>query len=360
MVPAESVTDISPAALPHREPLTYAFGGPVCTATVKQYPRDFVVVERLPFEADGEGHHWLVEIEKTDLNTLDMLDAVARRFNVARKSMGYSGLKDRFAVTRQFITLPSGTITQQALESAADEHWKVIGVSAHRRKLRVGSHRQNAFEITLRQVPQEETVRDALEQRLKNIKGTGVPNYFGPQRFGNDGSNLRKARQMFEQQRKLPRQQHRFAVSAARSWLFNAVLERRVQLNNWNALVQGEAVNLDGSSSWFAHSRLGPADAVRFFEFDLHPSGPMWGAGESPATDLALQIESDAIEAFDSFTQGLAQLGLKQERRALRQHVRDLTWMFENDTLTLRFALNKGGFATSVLRELVSGDGLML
>ncbi len=352
---ASEPTDVSRA-----EPLTYAHGGPICSAAFKQHPRDFVVIERLPFEADAEGHHWLVEIEKTDLNTLDMLDALSKRFNFARKNIGYSGLKDRFAITRQFVTIPRDAVSEDELNNADESSWKVLSVNAHRRKLRVGSHRQNAFEITLRELPQELPVCEALERRLEEIKVCGVPNYFGPQRFGHDGGNLRKARQMFEEQRKLPRQQHRFAVSAARSSIFNAVLAHRVESGSWNQLVEGEAVNLDGSSSWFSHTKLGTDDAERFAAFDLHPSGPMWGAGEPPVTAVALQIENEVIQAHESFASGLAKLGLKQERRALRQRVRDLEWTLDNGTLSLSFALNKGSFATSVLRELVSSEGLRL
>ncbi len=338
----------------------FAFGGPVCEAKFKQFPHDFVVIERLPFAADGEGPHWLVEIEKTDMNTLDLLDALSRHLKIPRRSVGYSGLKDRFAMTRQFVTVPANNLPEDTVRESADTHWKVIGVTAHRRKLRVGSHRQNAFEITLRDIPDDDKIRKDLELKLDQIDRTGAPNYFGPQRFGNDGANLRKATQFFDGTRKLPRQQHRFAVSAARSFVYNAVVARRVKDGTWNTLLDGEAVSLDGNSSWFDYAKLDDNFQTRLDEFDIHPSGPMWGTGKSPATGEARRVELDAIASLELYTKGLEQLGLKQERRALRQRVSDLTWNFEDDTLTLGFALNKGCFATSVLRELVSCPELLL
>ncbi|MFK8030564.1 MAG: tRNA pseudouridine(13) synthase TruD [Gammaproteobacteria bacterium] len=346
---------------PSCKALPFAFGGPVCTAVLKRDPADFIVIEHLPFEADGEGPHWLLELEKTDLNTLDMLDAVSRSLKVSRKAIGYSGLKDRFAITRQFVTLPAQGLAQEDLAAASGEGWKVLGVRAHRRKLRVGSHRENGFEITLQDVSGDVLTREALERRLTRIGLQGVPNYFGPQRFGHDGANLRKAGQLFTQSRKLPRQQHRFAVSAARSFVFNTVVARRVELGNWNQLVPGEAVNLHGSSSWFGYDRLKETDQARFDALDLHPSGPMWGLGELASADEVRRIELEAVASFDVMTKGLEGLGLKQERRALRLPVSKLEWSFNDaSSLTLRFRLPKGGFATSVLRELVTADGLLL
>ena len=340
--------------------LPYAFGGPACAATFKEQPNDFIVSERLPFEADGEGPHWLVQIEKTDLNTLDMLDALARRFKISRRNIGYSGLKDRFAVTRQFVTVPANDVSVQELEGAYDTHWKVLEVSAHRRKLRVGSHRRNAFSITLGNISQSDNVRDALVQRLENIACNGAPNYFGPQRFGNDGANLRKARQLFEGTRKLPRQQHRFAVSAARSFVFNAVLACRVEDGSWNRLIEGEAVSLDGSSSWFDYARLDENTETRLAQFDIHPSGPLWGSGVPPVSSEAADLEKAAVGPLTLFTNGLEELGLKHERRALRQRVSEFKWTFDETDLVLEFTLAKGGFATSVLRELVAHPALDL
>lgn len=333
--------------------LPYAFGGPVCAAHFKHEPEDFRVSERLPFSADGEGPHWLLRVEKRDTNTLDMLDELARTLNVQRKAVGYSGLKDRFAITTQYVTVPAASVSAERALGAAGSDWRVGEATAHRRKLRVGSHRHNAFDITLRDIPQREDCRVALTARLEQLKRYGMPNYFGPQRFGRDGANVRKARQLFDGTRKLPRQQHRFAVSAARSSLFNRVLGARLQDQTWNTLLKGEAVALQGSGSWFAYERLTDSDVARVDAFDLHPSGPLWGAGTPAPTDDALHTELHALEGQAAFMQALEALGLKHERRALRQPLGELTWQFQNDTLSLQFVLAKGSFATSAVRELV-------
>ncbi len=340
--------------------MPFAFGGPVCSAAFKQNPEDFVVIERLPFTADGDGSHWLIEVEKTDMNTLDLLDAMSRCLKVPRRAAGYSGLKDRYATTRQYVTLPVSTLSLEDVLEAGGDTWRVIGAEAHRRKLRVGSHRQNAFEITLRDIPADDSVRELLAQRLEQTGREGVPNYFGPQRFGIDGTNLRKATQLFGASRKLPRQQHRFAVSAARALVFNTVLAQRVGENTWRVLIDGEAVCLDGSSSWFDYAKLGDNFQSRLGDFDVHPSGPMWGAGALPVTGEALRVELAAVTPFGSYTKGLEELGLKHDRRALRQRVHGLSWEFGENTLRLSFALNKGGFATSVLREVVAHRELVL
>ena len=332
----------------------FAFGEPATAAGFKTQPDDFRVAELLPFEPEGDGPHFLFEIEKRDVNTLDAVSQVANTLGVSRRQIGYSGLKDRFAVTRQWLSVPADGVDAARLEHMSTAQWHVRQVARHRRKLRVASHRHNRFEITLRQVANTGQQRDEVDNRLDTISRLGVPNYFGPQRFGNDGANLRRALALFEKRQRRGRTQERFAVAAARAFLFNLIVSTRVADASWNRLIDGDAVMLNGSNSWFPVDRLGAGDEQRVLDQDLHPSGAMWGCGERITTGEAGAIEARAAEAVDQLAAGLEQRGLKQERRALRLSVRDLSWQWQDRNVQLVFVLTKGGFATAVLRELVS------
>jgi tRNA pseudouridine13 synthase len=196
--------------------------------------------------------------------------------------------------------------------------------------------------------------RAALGERLGTLEQRGVPDYFGPQRFGRDGANLARAR-AWADSGVAPRDRSArgFALSAARSALFNAVLAERVRRGTWDRLLPGEAVMLDGRRSFF---RAGDVDATlvaRCTTMDVHPSGPLWGRGVSPAEGEALAIESAVTATEPALCALLAAEGLEQERHALRLPVRGLRWSLDGDVLSLEFELPRGAFATAVLHEIV-------
>jgi tRNA pseudouridine13 synthase len=141
-------------------------------------------------------------------------------------------------------------------------------------------------------------------------------------------------------------------LSAARSWIFNQVLSARVRAGNWNQYVSGDVLMLDGRSACFADD--GSADlAERVTVQALHPTGPLWGRGESMARGEVLQLEQSVAAHYADFCRGLEKAGMDQERRALRLRVSDLQWQLEGDVLRVVFNLPAGSYATMVLREII-------
>ncbi|HUD43308.1 MAG TPA: tRNA pseudouridine(13) synthase TruD [Dokdonella sp.] len=337
------------------ERLPYAHGGPLLRGLLRAEPADFIVEELLGFEPAGAGEHVFVQIEKVQANTDWVAQKLGAFAGVAAVGVGYAGLKDRHAVTRQWISLH--------LPGRADPDWaafevpgvRVLQALRHDRKLKRGAHRGNRFRIRLRAVGGEV---DAVAMRLAAIAADGVPNYFGEQRFGRDGDNLVLARQLFAGQR-LPRHLRGHALSAARSLLFNRVLAARVDAGSWNQALAGEVWMLDGSHAIFGPLPFDETLAARLAARDIHPTGPMWGRGALRSEDAVRALEAAVAAAEPELAEGLVGAGLDQERRALRLGVADLNWEWEDETtLTLAFALESGAYATTVLRELTDwGSG---
>lgn len=332
--------------------LPTAFGEPPASGRLRTAPEDFQVVEILGFEPDGTGAHAMLFVEKRGANTGWVASQLARALRVAVRDVGWSGQKDRNAVTRQAFTLPwPVNAPLDACIVHAGEGYRVLGASRHGRKLRPGSHRANRFELRVRDLAGDVA---ALASRLHQIVEQGVPDYFGPQRFGRAGSNLARAREWAaEGSAPRDRSQRGFALSAARSAVFNAVLAARVEQGSWNRLLPGEAVMLDGKRSFFRSDGIDAELAARCVGMDVHPSGPLWGRGESPATGEALEIEAGVVASEPALCALLEAQGLEHERHSLRLPVRSLAWSIDGDVLTLSFELPRGAFATSVLHEIV-------
>lgn len=327
-------------------------GVAVLSATIRSVPEDFRVEEIDSFAPSGEGEHLLLSVEKRGMTTQYAAGLMAGWAGVAVAAIGYAGMKDRHAVTRQrfSVHLPRRQAPPLATLETAD--LCVHAQAWHGRKLPRGAHAGNRFVLTLREV---RGGRADIEARLSAIAAAGVPNYFGGQRFGRDGDNVDKALAMFAG-RRVRREERTHLLSAARSALFNRVLAARVADGSWNRGLAGEVWMLDGSRSVFGPEPWSEALGARLAAFDIHPSAPLWGKGALRTVDQARAIEEGALDDGDAamLRDGLERAGMAQERRATRLHPRDMVWRWPGggDELQLSFALPPGGYATALLSEL--------
>lgn len=325
-------------------------GEPENTAIFRREVEDFQVEEELGFEPSGEGEHVFLWIEKNNSNTAWVADQLASFAKVARRDVAYSGLKDRRAATWQWfsVTIPGKSMPDwSAIDS---EGFRVISAQRHAKKLRRGVHRRNRFRICLRDVSGD---RSVLEKRCESVRDYGCPNYFGEQRFGRGANNLNQARAMFAGRRVKNRDKRSMYLSAVRSWLFNEVLAERVRAGNWNRCLDGDIYALAGSSSLFhsdASKDLGP----RMDAMDIHATGPMWGRGGMRSEGACAELEATVCAANSALCEGLEAAGLSADRRALRQIPQEFEWHWSGEDIILDFWLDRGCFATAVLRELVT------
>src|SRR5688572_19685927 len=281
--------------------LPCAHGGPVGNARLRVAPEDFVVREWLGWEADGHGDHLLLRVRKRGANTMWVAKQLARLAKIHPRDVGFAGLKDRDAVAEQAFTVPVRSAIGEAWLGVAGEGFEVVAAARHRRKLKRGALKGNDFTIVLRAFDGDPQV---LEQRLRAIAADGIPNYFGPQRFGRDAGNLRTALAWFTDGIAPPdRWQRSFALSAARSAIFNAVVAQRVRDGTWNRLLPGEIVNLDGSGSVFVADAIDSTLEDRCRQLDVHPTGPMW-SGPASAAGATAAIETEVGMRHDALAQG--------------------------------------------------------
>jgi tRNA pseudouridine13 synthase len=340
------------------ETFAFAHGGPAGRGILRASPENFVVDEVLGFEPESEGEHVWLHLRKRGENTAWVARRIAALAGLPEREIGYSGLKDRHALTSQWFSVPVAPAREPDWTRLEDEGLSLLAVTRHGRKLRRGTHQANRFEIVVRGVECDETL---LADRLDAVTRLGVPNYFGEQRFGRAGGNLDKVLAMFARRyRPKGRSESSLLLSSARSWLFNHVLDARVADGSWNRLMPGEVAMLDGTHSVFSvEDASDQALVARCEAFDIHPTGPLWGQGEPMSTGECRALEmTQAQQRHAQLAEGLAAAGLRQERRSLRllaggfsaRHVPGEDGM----CLHLSFALPAGTFATVVLREILA------
>ena len=298
-------------------------------ATLKALNEDFIVTE-LPLQLpSGAGEHLWLDIEKNGANTAFVAQRLAEAAGVQDVDVGYAGLKDRYAITRQWfsIYLPKGETPD--LTRLEHPEFKVLSQRRHAKKLRPGDLQGNRFRIVLRDVT---GAREAIEANLRAVASQGVPNYFGAQRFGHGGGNVEQGRAMLARETRVrnPKKKGLY-LSAVRSFVFNEVLALRIGQGLWGRTLPGDVMDEAGE-----------------------PTGPLWGRGRVTTTDQAQALENGVAERHATLCGGMEYAGLDQERRALVARPADMAWDWpQADRLVLAFSLRAGTYATTVLNEIL-------
>lgn len=267
------------------------------------------------------------------------------------KLISYAGLKDRQAITTQWFSIHAPGEEIPGIERLEAPGWRVLDCTRHHKKLKPGFLTGNQFMVRLQEVSNEAD----LLQRIEHIKQSGVPNYFGEQRFGREGGNLIKAEEMLVQGRKV---KDRFLkgmyCSAGRSWLFNLILSLRVNEHNWNKALAGDVMQLSGSNSIFAVEDISEEIIERIQARDISPASPLAGKGKNKVTHDALALINTIYKDWLPWIAGLERHGLEEAWRANILFVEQLECVIQGKTAELSFILPAGSYATVVLRELVT------
>ena len=336
--------------------------------------RDFTVEEIPLYAFTGEGEHLVLHVRKKDLTTWEMLDTISNHVGIRRRDMGYAGLKDKHAMTMQYISILA--IHEEKLKAFSHDKIKILSMVRHSSKIRVGHLKGNRFKIRLKKVLGVQ--KDKLDSVLKWIKVNGVPNYFGNQRFGNDGDNWVDGKKLIEGSLKIrDRKTKEFLMGSYQSYLFNQWLSKRMELNlllekfseseteqvmglnkgalkgcksqpNFFKLLEGDVMMHYPYGRLFNVEDL-EEEARRFATKDIAPAGLLPGKKTKLAQAVAGEIEAPYAE----------EMNLNGARRYAWIQVTEISknYVEEKAHYELSFVLPKGSYATNVL-DVLRGEAL--
>lgn len=330
--------------------LSYFHGEPQASAVLKQQPEHFIVSEQLSFTPSGTGEHFLVCIRKKGENTKYVANELAKACGVSSREVSWAGLKDRHAITEQWFSVhlpgkPDPDLSQFIAEHPGVE--AIVATARHHQKLRPGDLIANDFSLLVTEIDGDKA---QIEQRLEDIKQRGFANYFGNQRFGNEGNNLVEARKWGERRYRLKDKSKRsFYLSAARSQLFNLVLSERILHNQLAPMLGDLLVNSDDKLSLVEDLSLAAQQCAQGYQV----SGPMTGDNALPTKADAQQLEQQVIDTEPYLLAIIRDNRMQHERRALLVQPQNLNWQWENQDLRVNFALPAGAFATALMREVI-------
>ncbi len=331
-------------------------GLPGSGGALRRAPEDFRVDEVPAYLPSGAGPHLYVRIEKRGRTTRDALRELARALGVAERDAGYAGMKDRDAVTTQWLSFPVARDPEPSTLEAAG--LRVLEVSRHANKLRPGHVRANRFSLAVRGGD-----LGRAREAAAALAAAGLPNFFGPQRFGVEGRNAAVGRALLLGQRTpetgrafRDRFLRRLSISAFQSHLFNRWLSERLADGLFAAALPGDVLKKLDTGGLFTCED--PAvDGPRVARFEVSPAGPMFGHKLRPAAGEALAREERLLAAEGIALADFAQGGGEAEgtRRAARLRV-EVELAPLDDGYRATFELPKGSYATVVMRELMKSE----
>ena len=329
--------------------LCYPYGESNAKGRIKQFPEDFRVDESLGFEPTGEGEHLWLNLRKTGQTTQELIEQLARDFNIKARDIGYSGLKDKQAVTSQWVSLHLAG-QMHSVTMPEDTSYEILSQAWHLKKLKSGTHKSNSFDVLIRDV---EGFDNNTEQKIESLKQYGMANYFGQQRFGMRDDNVSQALQIFanaRKTRKLSRNRKGIYLSSLRSALFNQILNARIVKKIWQEPVEGDVFMLSGSHSMF-QERLSNEILERYAGFDLSSTASLFGQGEARLNAKAAEIELEIIEQNIEIANCLLAQKINRQMRSVRIQVKQLEvdYQANENTLRVRAELPRGSYFTTLL-----------
>ena len=310
--------------------------------TLRQVPEDFLVEEIPLYLPQGSGSHAYALVQKRSLTTRDLVTTLLRE-GLKEKEIGVAGLKDKHAVTTQWLSVPQRHAEAlQVLDKL--EGVDILKTSRHKNKLGIGHLKGNRFTVWVRDTSDVA----AAETVLERLKQTGVPNYFGPQRFGRFGTNAVDGYNL-TQGENVPggHRLKRFFISALQSLLFNHLLARRLELGLFDKVILGDWAKKHDTGGEFKVE----SESARAERFEISATLPLYGKKVRLSEAEAGELEAETLAYYGlRWTDFTSRRG---DRRLSRFPLQEAQVTSTEDGYQVGFTLPKGAFATSILRELM-------
>ena len=319
---------------------------------IKVHLDDFEVEEVPSYPPSGTGDHLFLWVEKRGMGPEHLARTVAQRLNVPVGTVGTAGLKDRYAVTRQWVSAPAAA--EDRVRRLDGDGLTVLKVDRHQNKLKPGHLRGNRFTVLVRDAdPAKAADAAAVIARLAK---DGMPNFYGPQRFGRGGSTAVLGFDCLAgtHRGRLRPFVYKFALSAAQSVLYNEYLARRLADGLYRTVLTGDVMmKWPGGGMFVADD--GHVEQLRFDARETVTGGPMFGTRTFAARATAADREAEVLAAFGLSSASFAGFGklMGGTRRHNQVYPDGLTAAWEPAGLRLSFTLPSGCYATVLLREVM-------
>lgn len=335
--------------------LPFLTSSPPIHGVLKTTPEDFEVEEVPAYLPSGSGEHVFAWIEKRGVSTKDAVARLCDAVGVDSSGAGWAGLKDKHAVTRQWVSL-SGTSPDAVLGAEVDGV-RVLEAALHGNKLRTGHLRGNRFTIRIREFDPSRI--DDARTALSEIERVGLPNFYGEQRFGRDGDNAARAASWVRGEARAPKRRFRrkLEISALQAELFNRAVAYRVKTSTLGQISKGDVAKKHDTGGLFVVDDVEEAQA-RADAWLLSPTGPMFGPSMRWPEGKPLERERRLLEESGLTLDQLARWKriAPGSRRLIRVPVPEVACSVSDRTLQLDFTLPAGSYATILTRELLKGD----
>ncbi|GBD22825.1 tRNA pseudouridine synthase D [bacterium HR29] len=311
---------------------------------IRERVEDFVVEEVPAYLPSGEGEHLYLYVEKVGIATPQLVEHLRDAGGIPEAEIGTAGLKDKRAVARQWISIPRRC--QERAAVLEELGVRILDARPHRNKLRTGHLAGNRFRVHIRAARDAESARRILAR----LAAEGVPNYFGPQRFGREGENAVKGLAVLRGRRFGPRWLERLLVSSVQSLLFNEWLAERMRRGLFDRFLEGDVAKKHATGGEFTVTEP-ETERERLLRFEISPTGPIFGRKMREAAGPARAFEDEILARYGLARQAFGRR--RGDRRFARVPLREWSVEPSPEGLWVSFALPKGAYATAVLREVM-------
>lgn len=319
---------------------------------IKAIPQHFEVQELLPYAPCGEGEHLYITLRREGWNTADVARELGKQLRVRTRDIGWGGRKDKQAVTTQTFSLllPLSFPLAEIRERLNALPFEIIEVKRHRNKIKTGHVAGNRFKIVLSGVSANAAAR--AQSVAEYLQHTGIPNFYGEQRFGMGARNIDRALTLLRNKKAVRGKQNALMVSALQSALFNLWLKSRIERGQFSHIMEGDVAQKTDTGGLFivADTR---EDQERLRQRAIVYTGPIFGFKMMNAHAQAARYESDLLADWDLDLQRFRDLKAPGSRRAAMLWPADLTIRNHDQGLQFCFTLPSGAYATTVMREFM-------
>lgn len=328
---------------------------------IRKKIEDFIVKEIPLYEPVDEGEHLYVNITKEGLTTKEVQNKLASVLSLRQEDIGFAGMKDKNARTTQTFSIKTEKIDKEPLEDILEKIREQIPViinwaKFHKNKLRIGHLLGNKFSIRITDLESIDESYNRARKIIEELKKNGLPNFFGPQRFGFEGKNVQRGLAIIKGGLVIREKwKRRLLISSYQSYLCNLYLVNRLKAGKFNDIMKGDIAKKYETGGMF-EVKDAETEQKRYNEQEISFTAPIYGSKMWNATGPSGEFEEKILSDVGLTLEDFNRVKTKGTRRLGRLLIPDIDVKLEENSLIVNFYLPKGSYATIVLREIMKNN----